>query len=171
MRNLIIIVAFLFVASSRVAFAGDTTLSVETAFAGTPCVSVYSANAQAFVFAQVATGWAQAYAGMKYSPAPWAEVSLGIGLEQADSPFRVGGSVWLGQGRVSALHLFEDGGSGPWHKTTVAYKATSELSLGLVDRSFCGRGLTAEYKLSNDTTLTVAAYNSGQKTAALSYSF
>ena len=153
-----------------VSIAGAQTVKVELS-EGSTSVDCFWRGDGAFVYVSGSRNWAETYAGATYSPAPWAEIALGIGLEQADSPIRLGGWVWLGQGDVSFCHLFEDGGSGPWHKTILSLVINEHLKIGALDRSFMGRGAFAEIAISGDNVVNTTVYEGGDWTLSLSHSF
>jgi hypothetical protein len=148
----------------------QTTVTLETNLEGGKSLAALYSDNNFFGFAQYCEGgWWQAYAGATYSPTQWSQVALGVGTE-ADG-LRLGGWVWAGQGRYSFLHLFEQGGSGPWHKTMAMVKVNDSLNAGVIDRSFFGHGITAEYQLGGGSKLTGALYEGGVTTLALSHSF
>lgn len=124
-----------------------------------------------FAYALGCKQWAEAYGGVTYSPTSWADFGLGAGLEQADNPIRLGGWVWLGQGDVSFCHLFADGGSGPWHKSTLTLKVDERLSIGAIGRSFKGRGAFAEVAIGEGRSINSAIYEGGAWTFSLSQKF
>ncbi len=100
--------------------------------------------------------WGEAYAGLTYCPTPNVQVALGAGQETGGN--RVGGWVWAGKGKISAIHFFEDGASGPWAKTVVKYAITPKLSLGYVEKDFAGEGVYAEIKASKDITFKFSGF-------------
>lgn len=128
-------------------------------------------NLGLFGFGQVTEGWSQAYGGITYAPTTWLEVAAGTGTEQWTSRTRFGGWVWAGKGRFSILHLMEDGGSGAWHKTEFRLKATSNLTLGYVNRAFRGEGPLLEWKATKDVTVKASSFGHGEGELALITSF
>ena len=168
MKTMLMAILILAVLAS---FAGAQTVKMEWGDDGSTNLGMFWRENGTFVYAFGSENWAEAYVGATYSPAPWAEVALGVGLEQADDPFRLGGWIWLGQEKVSFLHLFEDGGSGPWHKTTLSYAVDERLSVGAIDRSFLGRGAFAELALDEGRSINITDYEGGGWTASLSQSF
>ena len=167
MKTMAMIVVVMLICSAALA---QTAVKLESNLKGGTSVDLLAVHNGTFSYALVCQNWAEAYVGKVFSPAPWFEIAAGIGLERADDPIRLGGWVWTGQGRYSLLHVWEQGGSGPWHKTIVMAKVNDHLNAGVIDRSFFGRGITAEYKL-GQTKLTGALYDGGATTLALSHSF
>ncbi len=99
-----------------------------------------------FFYALGCEGYAEAYAGATWSPRPFIQLALGYGVEQANPSNRVGGWLWLGEGKLSFIHLFEDGGSGPWHKTELDYQLTPSVKIGLVDKTTWGNGAVVGFR-------------------------
>lgn len=153
------------------ASAQNITLKVEGNFDGGKMIDVLATSGRTFGYACMTKGWSEAYVGKVFAPASWAEIAVGVGLEDAANPVRLGGWVWLGEGHYSLIHLFEDGGSGEWHKTIAAYQISDSVKAGLIDRAFYGRGITAEYNLGNGSKLNGAMYEGGKATVSLSHSF
>lgn len=114
-----------------------------------------------FAYAYGCKDWAEAYAGLTVSPSEKLQIAIGYGDEQFGSGTRWGGWVWFGEGKVSALHLFEDGASGPWHKTTVVYAITPRVGVGVVDKTGIGRGLRVEAMVAKDVRFDVSATAEG----------
>jgi len=167
-KNIVIVALALVVFAS---FAGaQTTVKIELS-EGSTSLSMFCRDNGYFVSALGSKNWAKAIMGATYSPTPWVDLGLGIGLEQADSPIRISGWARLNQGDVSFCHLFEDGGSGPWHKTTLTMKVDEYLSIGAIDRSFMGRGAFAEYAISEKNVVNATVYEEGDWTLSLSQSF
>ncbi len=166
-RNAVVAVLILVVCTG---FAGAQTVKMEWSEGSTSLDCFWRGNGY-FAYAFGSKHWAEAYGGVTYSPTPWADFGLGAGLERADDPFRYGGWVWLGQGDVSFCHLFEDGGSGPWHKTTLSLKVDERLTVGAIDRSFLGRGAFAELAFGDGQSINIADYEGGAWTFSLSQTF
>jgi len=124
-----------------------------------------------FAYELVGKNWSEAYAWLTYSPVPQLELALGYGTEEAKNPNRLGGWVWAGKDRLSGIYLFEDGGSGPWHKLELKYAATDRVSLGYVERSYSGEGLMAEYKLTSSEKVRVYSFKEGTTEVSLIHSF
>jgi len=93
-----------------------------------------------FAWFFVGEHWAEGYAGLTYAPLSWCQVGLGFGLEQADDPWRVGSSLWVGNGRWSVLALLEDGGGAFWHRVVANYRVNPILGVGLMSEEFVGVG-------------------------------
>lgn len=100
-----------------------------------------------FVWFQVQQGYSQAYGGATYSPKPWVQLALGGGLEQDKHPARLGSYVWLGKAKLSALGVFEDGGSGFWYKVETNNQASKSLGIGSLSERFKGSGPKIELSL------------------------
>lgn len=110
-----------------------------------------------FAFAQLLNiGYQQFYAGPKVNPTDWLEIGVGVGAEKTPSSdwmTRTAGYVWMGKENLSLLGVYENGGTGPWHKVVLMYKVTSDLSLGIQNQAFFGTGARAEYALGKSTSL------------------
>ncbi len=100
-----------------------------------------------FVWFQVQQGYSQAYGGATYSPKPWVQFALGAGLEEDKRPARIGSYVWIGKARLSALGVFEDGGSGFWHKAETNYQISKTLGVGSLSERFKGSGPKIEFSV------------------------
>lgn len=173
MSKLIIAVS-LFVATLAVSAANAqcaATVTIEATSNGGKSIDLYACGEGTFAYACASKNWGELYVGKTYSPAPWIELAAGVVFETGQDTPRFGGSVWAGEDRFSFLHLWEQGGSGPWHKTKVMYQTSDELHIGLIDRAFYGCGITAEYKLGSSSKLSAAWYDSGKGTVSLSTSF
>ena len=66
------------------------------------------------------------------------------GGEEAARPERVGSYVWLGKAKLSALGVFEDGGSGFWYKVETNYQACKAVGVGTLSERFKGSGPKVE---------------------------
>ncbi len=91
--------------------------------------------------------WAEAYGGLLISPRPWVELGAGAGLEQADDPWRVLLSIWLGHSKLSWLNLFEEGGSGYWFESLLVYRSGERVGVGLLAQRYVGLGPYFEINL------------------------
>ena len=89
--------------------------------------------------------WSEIYAGPTYSPIPELTLSASIGLEQADNPLRIAGSVDLSLEKFSFSHISEFGGSGYWQKTTGSYNLADSLNIGVNWQTGLGVGPKVEY--------------------------
>jgi hypothetical protein len=151
------------------------TLGVTNTLGGDTCIDVYMNRSLenhwgAFGYLSVSRNWSEAYVGPAYSFTPNFGLEIGYGVESGQ-PGRWGGDVWACQGKVSAVYLFEAGGSGAWHKLKLLYSATPRLTAGLVEKSGDGFGATASYKLVGCTSLVLTAYESGTSQAGVSIGF
>ena len=93
-----------------------------------------------FTWFQVQKGYSEAYGGITYSPKPWLQLAVGPGIEEAESPARVGGFVWLGKGKSSVLFVPEYGGSGFWWKLEANHEIGKVFGVGFLTERFKGSG-------------------------------
>ena len=93
-----------------------------------------------FTWFQVASGYAQTYGGVLYSPRPWLQLAAGAGLEQAKNPARTGGYIWIGGKGNSLLLVGEYGGSGLWGKFEYNRKIGKNFGIGAMSERFKGTG-------------------------------
>src|SRR3989344_7325485 len=61
--------------------------------------------------------WGEAQVELSKKFTPWLSLSASAGIENAERPWRIGTSAWVGKGRVSTLFLYERGGSGWWYRS------------------------------------------------------
>jgi hypothetical protein len=120
-----------------------------------------------FAYATVSEYWSEAYAGPTFSPNANCQVGLGLGVESGQSSARWGGFAWAGQGKASILYLFEDGGSGAWHKLKAGYQVSPRVSVAVLEKTSAGLGLNVEYKLDTNTCLRVETFGNKVTTAAV----
>ena len=92
----------------------------------------------AWVFAN--ESWAEGYGGLTYMPSPYLQLGFGLGLEQANNPWRIGSMIWIGKEDWSVLSLFEAGGSGYWHQINAIYRLNRTIGIGLMKEEFTGFG-------------------------------
>lgn len=85
-------------------------------------------------------GWSEANGGLTFAPASWMEVSWSAGIETNEEPFRHSSTLWMGKGRFAVLVIYEDGGSGPWHRVIGTYQATKNVTVGVNSIRFFGTG-------------------------------
>jgi hypothetical protein len=88
--------------------------------------------------------WSEAYVGLTKSLSSWASVTGQVGLEQNDKPWRIAGTLWMGNAKTSALLILEEGGSGAWHKAVVSRQINPKARLGFMSQRFVGTGVYAE---------------------------
>lgn len=91
-------------------------------------------------FSMTGENYAEAYVGLGYSPKPWLQVGASIGLETADSPWRVAASLWAGKGPLSFLSIYENGGSGYWYNIKATLQVRNWLTIGGMAKRFSGVG-------------------------------
>lgn len=85
-------------------------------------------------------GWSEFYVGLTKSVRSWMTVTAQVGMEQADAPWRVAGTVWAGGSKASALLIVEEGGSGLWYKAVASYKVSRHVGIGAYSQRFIGTG-------------------------------
>ena len=100
-----------------------------------------------FAWFLVCENWAEGYAGLTFAPLSWCQLGLGFGLEKADDPWRVGGSVWFGHERYSLLILLEEGGGAFWHRIVANYKLSRVFGIGYMSEEFVGVGPRVEVNI------------------------
>jgi len=122
-----------------------------------------------FGYATVSEGWSEAYAGPTFSPNANFQVGLGLGVESGQDSARIGGFAWAGHGKASVTYLFEDGGSGPWHKLKAGYQVSSRANVQVLEKTSAGLGLGVEYKLEANTSLRVESFGNKGTTAGLMF--
>lgn len=93
--------------------------------------------------------WAEFHSGLTYQPFPWLQLGLGLGLEQAENPFRVGSFFWLGGDWWWIQTDIETGGSGLWYQSIgVFVKKNHDIEFGYFARSGEGIGPYLSHGLS-----------------------
>ena len=153
----------------------ETTLGVyDNLQTGSKCFDMYAcrninSRLGMFAYTTVSEGWSEAYAGPTFSPNANFQVGLGLGVESGQDSARWGGFAWAGHGKASATYLFEGGGSGPWHKLKAGYQVTSRANVQVLEKTSCGLGLGAEYKLDANTSLRVESFGNKGTTAGLMF--
>jgi hypothetical protein len=125
-----------------------------------------------YLFAQTGASWRQVYVGPTYSPASWMQVGAAYGIERDTNPGRFGSFAWFGKGPVSLLALYEDGGSGPWHKVVANY-AIGKAGIGAMHQAFLGVGPRVELRFGKYTAWGAVLKNGAKKnqTFAVNYNF
>lgn len=104
-----------------------------------------------------ASGWfqydkdyAQFYAGPTFSPAPWIQAGVGIGMERYESKeaLRWGSFLWLGNDRYSAIAIYEDSHhSGYWYNAEAMVGVNSWAKIGIKVERYTGVGPKMEIKI------------------------
>lgn len=115
-----------------------------------------SGKVGAFAYSCQSKGWSETYAGLTYAPRPEIQIAIGAGQETGGN--RIGGWIWAGKGRFSAIYLYEDGVTGTWDKYIIKYQATKNLGLGWTKKQFAGEGVYADYKLSKELTIKYSGF-------------
>ncbi|NCN99611.1 hypothetical protein GW920_00565 [Candidatus Falkowbacteria bacterium] len=158
-------IIFILLLVSSVSFAQVSVFTKYSDGKLAPCATIFGTKpindkVSFTYFALVSEKWAETMLGVAYSPISWAQIGLNCGFEQNPALFRVGGSIWLGKGKTSFLTLLEkgDGQDNYWYKSTLAYKATSSLSLGVRAWRFNGVGPLVEYKVKDFKFWIMPAY-------------
>ena len=93
-----------------------------------------------FAWAYKNDSWSEGYCGLTYMPTPYFQFGAGLGLEDADSPLRLGSMIWIGKDNWYLLSLLEDGGSGKWHQINAIYRLKQYLGIGLMKEKYTGNG-------------------------------
>ncbi|MEK7501183.1 MAG: hypothetical protein AAB642_03605 [Patescibacteria group bacterium] len=100
-----------------------------------------------FGYFQVQEDYAQAYVGPTLSPVPWLQAGVGGGLEQADTPVRLGSFVWMGDAHRYLLAIYENGGGGYWYHAEANASITDWFGAGAVVEHLIGVGPRAELNI------------------------
>lgn len=88
----------------------------------------------------VGKNWSEVYVGPTYSPAPWSQFGVSLGMETADKPARAAASAWFGKGRHSLLGIVEAGGSGKWYVVDYQALIGRGIKAGIIFKRFLGLG-------------------------------
>jgi hypothetical protein len=115
---------------------GNVSKAMDAYFAERDSRSVFGN----FTYAFVGEEWSEMYVGVTYTPSTICQIGAGVGIEQADSPWRVGGSLWAGKGKFSLLVLAEEGGGDFWYRAVGAMKISSTFAAGAMSEQFAGHG-------------------------------
>lgn len=93
-------------------------------------------------FGLIEEKWAEGLVGVAYSPTDYLEIGTSIGIEQNQALYRIGGSVWIGQDKLSLLVLGEkgDGSDNYWYKGIAKYQVSETFSTGIMGWRFTGVG-------------------------------
>ncbi|MEI6529042.1 MAG: hypothetical protein WCN88_01380 [Candidatus Falkowbacteria bacterium] len=102
-------------------------------------------------FILVEPEWGEQMFGLSYAPAPWVEVGLAAGFEQAPRMFRGCATLWLGKGKFSSFTAFERGigKDNWWIRNITKYQTSDKLALGFQGWRYNGIGPLIEYKVVN----------------------
>lgn len=99
-------------------------------------------------------GYHEFYVGPKVKLTEWLEIGIATGREvirnEMPNSGRRNAFVSVDTEKVSAYATYENGGSGPWHKMYVLYKATETTSIGMMNETFIGRGPRLEYNITKN---------------------
>lgn len=102
--------------------------------------SKLSKTAGFFSWSLVSETWSESIVGAVYTPKPWVEFDLGVGVETADRPLRGMALVWVGNNHGSFYTVYENGGSGYWYLAEGNIPVTSNLGVGVRAQRFVGIG-------------------------------
>lgn len=87
---------------------------------------------------------AEALVGPLFSPKKWLTIGSGVGVEQADGTWRVGGMIWLGFEKYVSTTFIETGASGFWARGEFAWKPRPWIGLGALGDTALGYGPRVE---------------------------
>ena len=112
-----------------------------------------SSNLKGFVFYCHERNWSECYAGLSFTPAAWLTINLGLGLEQTDAEYRIGGSLVISEGRhsLSAIGELGDGLGNYFFKFRYGFifplgkSGNANLELGAMYWRFHGLGPMLQY--------------------------
>ena len=116
------------------------------------------------------TAWGQLHGGVSYNPRKWIGLTVGVGTERNEDPWRVAGSAFVeGRGNVAFL-IMEHGGGGFWYRAQYARVLNSRVNLGIFSRRFSPTGPIIEVKVTKRYMLWTAIgpdLETGQMTSVL----
>lgn len=107
----------------------------------------------AYGWFQVSEGWGEALLGLSKQINPLVWVSIAVGVETDEHPWRVSPSVFVSKGRVSIFTTTEHGGSGFWYKSTGTIRLISRLEAGYHAQRFYGTGPMVRLNLNHKLAL------------------
>lgn len=87
----------------------------------------------------VAPGYAEMCFGPTWHPTKSFSLGVAAGVETADDPWRVAGTVMASHDKFWALGIVEYGGSGLWYKGLASY-GVGPVGLGVIAQRFAGVG-------------------------------
>jgi len=95
------------------------------------------------------------YVGPYWKPTDWLQLGVAIGREsdQGTNSFRRNAFAQIDTEKVFALAIYENGGSGPWHRVHAVYHLNEKSSVGGMTERFLGHGPRAEYKIAKNVTV------------------
>ncbi|MEX0919449.1 MAG: hypothetical protein WDZ64_01710 [Parcubacteria group bacterium] len=131
-----------------------------------------TAKNSVFLFATVTDEWAEALIGFSTSPRSGVEISLGVGIETHEKPWRSLLSVWLGNNKRSLLMMGEKGGSGNWYMLVASETIHPNLKIGAHAQRFVGIGPRLDIRLKESLNFWIVPVawdfeNNGAKSAVL----
>ncbi|MDO8565782.1 MAG: hypothetical protein Q7S04_01170 [Candidatus Moranbacteria bacterium] len=107
-----------------------------------------------FAFGQaLSNGYSQLYGGPNWKPLSWLEVGVGVGAESVKPSLRRSAYFLATEGKVSALGIYENGGSGRFRKLVATYQITESLKLGVMSETYLGFGPRVEYAVTKSISL------------------
>lgn len=89
--------------------------------------------------AVVAPGYAEMYLGPTWSPSKTLSLGVAAGIETAEDPWRVAGTVTVSHDKFWGIGIVEYGGSGLWYKGLATYRV-GLVSFGALAERFDGIG-------------------------------
>lgn len=105
-------------------------------------------------------GYRSTYAGPTWKPISWFRVGAGVGAEQApEEKIRsIRGAMFfeIDREKFNVFAIFENGGTGPWHKVTATYKPNEKFGIGGMKETDLGVGPRIEYNIRKNVQLWVA---------------
>lgn len=102
------------------------------------------------------SGFDQIYAGPAWYPRDWVQLTIGVGTEHHEHPWRVGGYLAM-FGRLGTVLIgLEDGGSGSWYLVKYTHKVSDKVSVGVYSRRFNPTGGVVEVQASKRYTVWTA---------------
>lgn len=109
-------------------------------------------------------GYKQFYLGPKAKPFDWLTVGIGVGREFVpDESTSIRRSAYLNAEleKMSVWAIFENGGSGAWHKVTATYALNDRWGVGLMKETDLGFGPRVEYNIKKDVQFWIAVLRGG----------
>ena len=125
----------------------------------------------AFGWFLVSETWSEAVVGVAKSIRPWMSVSVGVGVDTDDNPWRVGPNVWVGNDRVSSFLILEYGGSGFWYRSMSFAKLGSRVEGGVHSQRFYGTGPAIQVSLNKGYKVWVSGVSGPKSLIAITKSF
>lgn len=125
---------------------GKSITSLNNLVSFTPAESRWGGSA----WMQYSKDYAQFYAGPTFSPTPWIQAGLGVGMEKFESvhAIRWGSFLWIGNNRCSTIAIYEDShNSGYWYKSMIMANIGKGLVFGGMIQRYAGFGPRVEFNI------------------------